>query len=63
MLFDLTVKIKAPGQSQADALARMKEKIPHWEIEVVNAAPSETQPEPIIGTGAITLPPVIAEAH
>lgn len=56
MLFDLTVKIKAPGQSEADALERLRSRIPNWEIEVIEASPSENQPVPIIGTANITLP-------
>lgn len=61
MLFDITVKIKAPGQSTPDAIARLKGKIPHWEFEVIEAAPSENQPAPVTGVGAITLP--ISHAH
>lgn len=56
MLFDMTVKISAPGQSADDALARIRSKIPNWEVELIEASPSENQPAPITGTGAITLP-------
>lgn len=56
MLFDMTIKIRVPGQSADDALARLRSRIPHWEIEVIEASPSENQPEPIIGTANITLP-------
>ena len=56
MLFDLTVKISAPGQSPADAMSRLRARVPHWEIELIASAPSENQPAPITGAGAITLP-------
>lgn len=56
MLFDLTVKIIVSGRSADDALARLRAKIPHWEIEVIETSPSKNQPAPITGTANITLP-------
>lgn len=56
MLFDLTMKIKAPGQSEADALERLRSRIPNWEIVVDEISLSENQPEPIAGDAAIMLP-------
>ena len=61
MLFDLTVKIKAPGNSPDDALVRLRSKIPHWEIELIDAAPSEDQPAPITGVASIILPLPLAK--
>lgn len=62
MLFDLIVKIKAPGRDQDSALAWLKRNIPYVEFELEKAELSQNQPAPITGTGSIILPTIQAQA-
>lgn len=56
MLFDAIVKVKLPGNNEADAIERLKSRLPHWEHEVCSITPCDTQPASISGTLTITLP-------
>lgn len=56
MLYDAIVKIKLPGNDEANAGERLARCIPHWPFEILEIAPAAEQPPRIVGTGNIVMP-------
>lgn len=57
MLYKAKLTMTIPGDSELDAIKRLSLKLPPgWAVVVEDMQLADVQPEPVRGTGNITLP-------